>query len=169
MRTILLIYTGGTIGMIKDPQSGELRSFDFAYVYDHIPELARLNINLKSISFPKPIDSSEITLEHWKNLAQIIVENYEVYDGFVVLFESHFKRNYVHVKDVSRVFQHALLNHDKMKGQIYNVGLSEANVSKWELCERIQKHIQNFTFLFNISSIFFIVASLEVFFPNQIQ
>jgi nucleoside-diphosphate-sugar epimerase len=70
-----------------------------------------------------------------------------VYDGFVVLFESHFKRNYVHVKDVSRVFQHALLNHDKMKGQIYNVGLSEANVSKWELCERIQKHIPNFTFL----------------------
>jgi len=70
-----------------------------------------------------------------------------VYDGFVVLFESHFKRNYVHVKDVSRVFQHALLNHDKMRGQIYNVGLSEANVSKWELCERIKKHIPNFTFL----------------------
>jgi nucleoside-diphosphate-sugar epimerase len=70
-----------------------------------------------------------------------------VYDRFVVLFESHFKRNYVHVKDVSRVFQHALLNQDKMKGQIYNVGLSEANVSKWELCERIQKHIPDFTFL----------------------
>ena len=70
-----------------------------------------------------------------------------VYDGFVVLFESHFKRNYVHVKDVSRVFQHALINHDKMKGQIYNVGLSEANVSKWELCERIKMHIPNFTFL----------------------
>ena len=70
-----------------------------------------------------------------------------VYDGFVVLFESHFNRNYVHVKDVSRVFQHAILNHDKMKGQIYNVGLSEANVSKWELCERIKKHLPNFTFL----------------------
>ena len=70
-----------------------------------------------------------------------------VYDGFVVLFESHFKRNYVHVKDVSRVFQHALLNHEKMCGQIYNVGLSEANVSKWELCERIKKHLPNFTFL----------------------
>jgi nucleoside-diphosphate-sugar epimerase len=70
-----------------------------------------------------------------------------VYDGFVVLFESHFKRNYVHVKDVSRVFQHALLNHENMKGQIYNVGLSEANVSKFELCERIQKHIPSFTFL----------------------
>lgn len=70
-----------------------------------------------------------------------------VYDGFVVLFESHFKRNYVHVKDVSRVFQHALLNHEKMCGQIYNVGLSEANVSKWELCERIKKHLPSFTFL----------------------
>jgi nucleoside-diphosphate-sugar epimerase len=70
-----------------------------------------------------------------------------VYDGFVVLFESHFKRNYVHVKDVSRVFQHALFNHEKMCGQIYNVGLSEANVSKWELCERIKKHLPSFTFL----------------------
>jgi nucleoside-diphosphate-sugar epimerase len=70
-----------------------------------------------------------------------------VYDGFVVLFESHFKRNYVHVKDVSRVFQHAILNHEKMCGQIYNVGLSEANVSKWELCERIKKHLPSFTFL----------------------
>ena len=70
-----------------------------------------------------------------------------VYDGFVVLFESHFKRNYVHVKDVSRVFQHALLNHEKMCGQIYNVGLSEANVSKLELCERIKKHLPSFTFL----------------------
>jgi len=70
-----------------------------------------------------------------------------VYDGFVVLFESHFKRNYVHVKDVSRVFQHAILNHNKMCGQIYNVGLSEANVSKWELCERIKKHLPSFTFL----------------------
>ena len=88
MRTILLIYTGGTIGMIKDPQSGELRSLDFAYVYDHVPELARLNINIKSISFPTPIDSSEITQEHWKMLAQIIVENYETYDGFVVLHGS---------------------------------------------------------------------------------
>ena len=70
-----------------------------------------------------------------------------VYDGFVVLFESHFKRNYVHVKDVSRVFQHALLNHEKMCGQIYNVGLSEANVSKLELCEKIKKHLPSFTFL----------------------
>jgi nucleoside-diphosphate-sugar epimerase len=70
-----------------------------------------------------------------------------VYDRFVVLFESSFKRNYIHVRDVSRVFQHAIANFDKMKGQIYNVGLSDANVSKKELCERIQKQIPDFVFL----------------------
>lgn len=70
-----------------------------------------------------------------------------VYDRFVVLFESHFKRNYIHVRDVSRVFQHALNNYDKMKGQIYNVGLSDANVSKKELCERIQKQLPDFVFV----------------------
>ena len=69
-----------------------------------------------------------------------------VNDRFVVLFESSFKRNYVHVRDVSRVFQHAIQNFSKMKGQIYNVGLSEANVSKKELCERIQKHVPDFIF-----------------------
>ncbi|MFY4728703.1 NAD-dependent epimerase/dehydratase family protein [Nitrospira sp. BLG_2] len=70
-----------------------------------------------------------------------------VYDRFVVLFESSFKRNYVHVRDVSRVFQHAIKNFDKMKSQIYNVGLSDANVSKRELCEHIQKQIPDFVFL----------------------
>ena len=70
-----------------------------------------------------------------------------VHDRFVVLFESSFKRNYVHVRDVSRVFQHAIANFDKMKGQIYNVGLSDANVSKKELCERIQKQVLDFVVL----------------------
>ncbi len=70
-----------------------------------------------------------------------------VYDRFVVLFESHFKRNYVHVRDVSRAFQHAIVNFDKMKAQIYNVGLSEANVSKKELCQYIQRHVPSFVFL----------------------
>jgi nucleoside-diphosphate-sugar epimerase len=70
-----------------------------------------------------------------------------VNDRFVVLFESHFKRNYVHVRDVSRVFQHALNNHDIMKGEIYNVGLSDANVSKKELCEHIQKQVPEFIFI----------------------
>ncbi|OFZ70802.1 MAG: hypothetical protein A2Z01_10570 [Betaproteobacteria bacterium RBG_16_58_11] len=70
-----------------------------------------------------------------------------VYDRFVVLFESQFKRNYIHVRDVMRVFMHALDNYDKMKGQIYNVGLSDANVSKKELCEHIAKHVPEFVYL----------------------
>jgi nucleoside-diphosphate-sugar epimerase len=67
-----------------------------------------------------------------------------VVDGFVVLFESHFKRNYVHVRDVSRAFQHAVKSVESMKGEIYNVGLSEANISKKELCHIIQKSIGTF-------------------------
>lgn len=70
-----------------------------------------------------------------------------VYDRFVVLFESHFKRNYIHVRDVSRVFLHAINNYGTMKGQTYNVGLSDANVSKKELCEHIQKQCPDFVFI----------------------
>lgn len=70
-----------------------------------------------------------------------------VYDRFVVLFESQFKRNYIHVRDVSRVFLHAINNFEKMKSQIYNVGLTNANVSKKELCEAIQKNLPEFVFL----------------------
>lgn len=70
-----------------------------------------------------------------------------VYDRFVVLFESQFKRNYIHVRDVARVFLHAIADYDSLKGQIYNVGLSDANVSKKELCRAIQKHVSEFVFL----------------------
>jgi len=69
-----------------------------------------------------------------------------VYDRFVVLFEPHFKRNYVHVKDVTRAFMHGIDNFDTMKGEIFNVGLSEANVSKMELCETIKQQIPEFIF-----------------------
>ena len=69
------------------------------------------------------------------------------YDRFVVLFESHFKRNYIHVRDVTGAFMHGLDNFDAMKNQAYNVGLSTANLSKWELCEVIKKHIPDFVFL----------------------
>jgi len=70
-----------------------------------------------------------------------------VHDRFVVLFESSFKRNYIHVRDIARVFIHGIENYEKMNGQIYNVGLSEANVSKKELCEAIQKQVTDFTFI----------------------
>lgn len=65
-------------------------------------------------------------------------------DGFVVLYESHFKRNYIHVQDVVSVFIHALNNFEKMQGEIFNVGLSDANLSKLELCERIKLQVKNF-------------------------
>jgi nucleoside-diphosphate-sugar epimerase len=68
-------------------------------------------------------------------------------DRFVVLFESQFKRNYIHITDVSRVFLHAISNLERMCGQIYNVGLSDANLSKWALCEEIKKHVPDFVFL----------------------
>jgi nucleoside-diphosphate-sugar epimerase len=69
-----------------------------------------------------------------------------VNDRFVVLFESHFKRNYLHVRDVARAFIHGIDNFDAMKGEIYNVGLSDANISKKELCEKIQEYIPEFIF-----------------------
>lgn len=69
-----------------------------------------------------------------------------VKDRAIVLFESHFKRNYVHIRDVVRVFQHGLANFDAMRGGAFNVGLSDANLSKWELCETIQQHLPSFVF-----------------------
>lgn len=65
-------------------------------------------------------------------------------DGYILLYESHFKRNYIHIRDVCRVFIHGLENFNNMKSQIYNVGLSDANLSKKELCQRIKKQIPNF-------------------------
>jgi nucleoside-diphosphate-sugar epimerase len=69
------------------------------------------------------------------------------FDRFIVLFESHFKRNYVHVRDVARAFLHGIDHFDTMKGGPYNVGLSDANLSKRELCERIQSHLPSFVFI----------------------
>jgi nucleoside-diphosphate-sugar epimerase len=68
-----------------------------------------------------------------------------VNDGYVVIFEGHFKRNYIHVRDVCDAFIHAIYNFNTMKGQIYNVGLSSANVSKLELCEIIKNHVPGFS------------------------
>lgn len=70
-----------------------------------------------------------------------------VNDNAVVLFESHFKRNYIHIRDVSRAFVHAIDNFEKMENEAYNVGLSDANLSKWELCEKIKKYLPKFVFM----------------------
>jgi len=70
-----------------------------------------------------------------------------VNDKFIILFQPHFKRNYIHVRDVARAFVHCLNNFDKMKNEPYNVGLSDANLSKLELCQEIKKQIPDFVFL----------------------
>jgi len=68
-------------------------------------------------------------------------------DRALVLFEAHFKRNYIHVRDVARAFLHGIDNFDSLKNEVFNVGLSDANLSKLELCEHIQNHLPNFAFL----------------------
>lgn len=86
--SILIIYTGGTIGMIKDLKTDELKAFDFNHIYEHVPELQRLNVDLTSKSFETPIDSSEMNSKHWSDIAKTLFENYEQYDGFVILHGS---------------------------------------------------------------------------------
>lgn len=83
-RSVLIIYTGGTFGMVQDA-SGALAPFNFGKVVDRVPELRQLGIRLTVISFPKPIDSSNILIQDWKDMAYIIEENYAQYDAFVIL------------------------------------------------------------------------------------
>ena len=85
---ILLIYTGGTIGMVKDYDTGILKPFDFDKLVDHIPELGQLDCAIHSISFKKPLDSSNMNPDHWASIATIIEKYYQEYDGFVVLHGS---------------------------------------------------------------------------------
>tara|TARA_B100001175_G_C19416250_1_gene593799 strand:+ start:65 stop:997 length:933 start_codon:yes stop_codon:yes gene_type:complete len=69
------------------------------------------------------------------------------HDSALIIFEGHFKRNFIHIRDVTRSFLHAIENFDKMKSEIYNVGLSDANLSKLELCQKIKNHLPNFTYV----------------------
>ncbi|MFV0305770.1 MAG: asparaginase [Moheibacter sp.] len=82
---ILLIYTGGTIGMAKDYETQSLKPFDFDNLIKHIPELNLIDSKIEFTGFENPIDSSDVNPEHWKKLAEIIEKNYQNYDGFVVL------------------------------------------------------------------------------------
>lgn len=85
---ILLIYTGGTIGMVKDFETGALKAFNFDELLHNIPELKLLEHHIETVSFTKPIDSSNMRPSYWLQMAEIIEENYEKYDGFVVLHGS---------------------------------------------------------------------------------
>ncbi len=82
---ILLVYTGGTIGMVKDYQTQALRAFDFSQILDKIPELKHLNCSISTVSFEEPIDSSNMNTNYYVKIAEIIAENYKDFDGFVVL------------------------------------------------------------------------------------
>ena len=84
-KSILIIYTGGTIGMIKNQETGVLSPFDFDQILDEVPELKRFGFNLSTISFSPIIDSSNLNPEVWIKLARIVKSNYEKYDGFVIL------------------------------------------------------------------------------------
>ncbi len=86
--SVLIIYTGGTIGMINDPLTGELKSFDFNLIDQHVPELNRLNVDMTTISFDQPIDSSNMHPENWVEIGKLIETNYLKFDGFVVLHGS---------------------------------------------------------------------------------
>lgn len=85
---VLLIYTGGTIGMITDPESGALKPFDFDQITSEVPELKKVNCEIETFSFQNPLDSSNIHPEVWVDLVNIIEKNYLQYDGFVVLHGS---------------------------------------------------------------------------------
>ncbi|MCD6067670.1 MAG: asparaginase [Bacteroidetes bacterium] len=88
MTKVLLIYTGGTIGMMQNPETGALKPFDFRFLTKEVPELKRLNVKLESVAFKKPIDSSNMHPKVWIEMAEIIEKNYNKFDGFVILHGS---------------------------------------------------------------------------------
>jgi len=88
MTKILIIYTGGTIGMVNNPHTGALIPFDFEQIQQNVPELARLNYDLDVYSFNPILDSSNMDPQIWAKIAGLINERYEIYDGFVILHGS---------------------------------------------------------------------------------
>ncbi|MCH5222214.1 MAG: type I asparaginase [Muribaculaceae bacterium] len=82
---ILIVYTGGTIGMIEDAKTKSLKPFDFTHLMENVPKVKMLDYEIDNIQFNPPIDSSDMNISHWQQIARSIVENYDRYDGFVVL------------------------------------------------------------------------------------
>lgn len=82
---VLIIYTGGTIGMVQNPITLAHEPLDFDHLISHVPELCNVSINFNTVQFDPPLDSSNMNPELWSQLAHLIVDNYQAYDGFVVL------------------------------------------------------------------------------------
>lgn len=85
MPRILIVYTGGTIGMIENPETGALENFDFDHFRNHVPELRQFNYHIDALAFAPPIDSSDMEPRYWIKMAHIIADHYDRYDGFVLL------------------------------------------------------------------------------------
>jgi L-asparaginase len=83
--SILKIYTGGTIGMKTDEATGALVPFDFSGIYEEFPSLKRLKVDIEVLTIKPPIDSSNVSIENWVDMARLIRDNYSRYDGFVIL------------------------------------------------------------------------------------
>lgn len=88
MSSILIIYTGGTIGMIEDEHSGALVSFDFDTLWKEIPSIQKISSSIDVVSFEHPIDSSNMNPAEWAKIAQLVYDGYDQYDGFVILHGS---------------------------------------------------------------------------------
>ena len=83
--SVLLIYTGGTIGMIENPETGALENFNFEQLQKHVPELRQFGFRIDSFQFDPPVDSSDMGPDAWRALVKVISENYDNYNGFVIL------------------------------------------------------------------------------------
>jgi L-asparaginase len=84
-KSVLIIYTGGTIGMVADRRTGSLKAFDIGHILKNVPELGKMSVKLDSVSFAEVVDSSDIQPKHWIEIAELVYKNYNLYDGFVVL------------------------------------------------------------------------------------
>lgn len=82
MKSILVIYTGGTVGMVRDKVSGALVPLDFSQVSKHVPELDHAGIRVEAVSFDTPIDSSDVAPKHWRSIASTVMECMDRFDGF---------------------------------------------------------------------------------------
>ena len=88
MPSILIIYTGGTIGMIENPETGALENFDLEQFRRQVPELKRFNYNIDALAFGPPIDSRDMEPSYWVKMVRLIADKYHQYDGFVLLHGS---------------------------------------------------------------------------------